>query len=152
MCGMFRVTRVVRSAWKKSSTGIVGLPYDPHARETLIRLQKEILEKAKALLPEESEYFKSITATAKHRLKACETITDDLELEGELVYGQLEELADASKEELNLIQFYHDEGMYGIWKKFQERSDEEKAKEPWELKYAGGQYAGGTYTSSDLPS
>ncbi len=132
---MFRVTQVVRAAWKKSSTGIVGLPYDPHARETLIRLQKEILEKANALLPEESEYFKSVTATAKHRLKACETITDDLELEEELVYGQLEELAEASKDELNLIQFYYDEDVYGIWKKFQEeRTDEEKAKEPWELK------------------
>ncbi len=134
---MFKVTQVARAAWKKSSTGIVGLPYDPHARETLIRLQKEILEKAKALLPEESEYFKSITATAKHRLRACETITDDLELEEELVYGQLEELADAAKDELNLIQFYHDEDIYGISSKFQERADEEKAKEPWEMKPIG---------------
>ncbi len=134
---MFRVTQVACAAWKKSSTGIVGVPFDPHARETLISLQKETIEKAKALLPEESEYFKSVMATAKHRLRACETITDDLELEEELVYGQLEELAVAAKDELNLIQFYHDEDVYGVLKKFQERTDEEKAKDPWEMQSPG---------------
>lgn len=43
----FRATQALRMVVKKTSTGLVGLAVDVHARANFIALQKQILEKIK---------------------------------------------------------------------------------------------------------
>jgi NADH dehydrogenase (ubiquinone) 1 alpha subcomplex subunit 5 len=129
---LFRVTAVLRQAAAKTSTGIVGLPVDPNARANLIALQKKLLVAAKTL-PAENEYRVNIEKVAAHRLKACEELETDEEVEKEIMHGQLEELIEAAKEELELVAFYKENGVHEIVEKMKERPSGELKREPWEL-------------------
>ena len=61
-------------------TGIVGLPVDPHARETLIALNEKLLDEIKQV-PEGAEYRKSVEATCNYRLKCLRENEDEATLE-----------------------------------------------------------------------
>lgn len=63
-----RATPVAREAWQKTSTGLVGLPVDPHARVNLAKKQRDILEKLK-ILPAHIAYRKTMEAVTNYRLK-----------------------------------------------------------------------------------
>jgi ETC complex I subunit conserved region len=54
--------------WKKTSTGLTGLPVDPNARENMAKMQQAILSKIK-LIPEHTTYRQVIEATSNYRLK-----------------------------------------------------------------------------------
>ena len=67
-------------ATTKTTTGIVGLPVDPHARETLIALNEKLLDEIKQV-PEGAEYRKSVEATCNYRLKCLREHEDEATLE-----------------------------------------------------------------------
>ena len=69
-----------RAATTKTTTGIVGLPVDPHARETLIALNEKLLDEIKQV-PEGAEYRKSVEATCNYRLKCLRENEDEATLE-----------------------------------------------------------------------
>eukprot|EP00613_Pedinella_sp_CCMP2098_P007377 CAMPEP_0171611020 /NCGR_PEP_ID=MMETSP0990-20121206/10383_1 /TAXON_ID=483369 /ORGANISM="non described non described, Strain CCMP2098" /LENGTH=138 /DNA_ID=CAMNT_0012174515 /DNA_START=15 /DNA_END=431 /DNA_ORIENTATION=+ len=105
----FRLTRTIRFAVTKSTTGLVGLPVDIHGRVNLIAMQHKILESVK-VLPEEIGYRKAVEANANYRLQMATEITDELLLEKEIGHGaQLEEMILEAEDELELIQIFLDE-------------------------------------------
>jgi ETC complex I subunit conserved region len=66
---VYRATPVLRAEpWKKTSTGLTGLPVDPNARENMAKMQQAILNKIK-LIPEHTTYRQVIEATSNYRLK-----------------------------------------------------------------------------------
>ena len=91
-----------RQATTKTTTGIVGLPVDPHARETLIALNEKLLEEIKAV-PQSAEYRKSVEATCNYRLKCLHENEDEATLEELIGMGQLEELIESQTEELGVL-------------------------------------------------
>jgi NADH dehydrogenase (ubiquinone) 1 alpha subcomplex subunit 5 len=108
-----------RQATTKTTTGIVGLPVDPHARETLIALNEKLLDEIKAV-PQSAEYRKSVEATCNYRLKCLRENEDEATLEELIGMGQLEELIESQTEELGVLRMY-----VAVWKsKFTARSAE----------------------------
>ena len=102
-----------RAATTKTTTGIVGLPVDPHARETLIALNEKLLDEIKAV-PEGAEYRKSIEATCNYRLKCLREHEDEATLEELIGMGQLEELIESQTEELGVLRMYVQEEMWKV--------------------------------------
>lgn len=51
----------------KQTTGIVGLPVDPDARQHLKERLQEMLQRVQELIPEHAEYRKVLEATANYR-------------------------------------------------------------------------------------
>ena len=100
-------------ATTKTTTGIVGLPVDPHARETLIALNEKLLDEIKAV-PEGAEYRKSIEATCNYRLKCLREHEDEATLEELIGMGQLEELIESQTEELGVLRMYVQEEMWKV--------------------------------------
>ncbi|KAG5185566.1 NADH dehydrogenase [Tribonema minus] len=128
-----RATPVAREAWKKTSTGLVGLPVDPNARVNLAQKQNDILEKIK-IIPEHTGYRKAVEAISKYRLKVLDSSLTDEQVEDEINCGQLEELIVQADDELGLIQFYYDER---IWERREalDKIDQEMKgprPNPWE--------------------
>ena len=108
-----------RAATTKTTTGIVGLPVDPHARETLIALNEQLLDEIKQV-PEGAEYRKSVEATCNYRLKCLHENEDEATLEELIGMGQLEELIESQTEELGVLRMY-----VAVWKsQFTARSAE----------------------------
>ena len=100
-------------ATTKTTTGIVGLPVDPHARETLIALNEKLLDEIKAV-PEGAEYRKSVEATCNYRLKCLREHEDEATLEELIGMGQLEELIESQTEELGVLRMYVQEEMWKV--------------------------------------
>ena len=84
----------------KVSTGLVGLPVDPHARENLIKLYKQTLTDVDNL---KLEIKQDVIAITKYRLGVVEKLQDPEEIEEEIKCGQIEELVQQAKDELNLL-------------------------------------------------
>mmetsp|Transcript_1717 Transcript_1717/g.5169 ORF Transcript_1717/g.5169 Transcript_1717/m.5169 type:complete len:133 (-) Transcript_1717:36-434(-) len=95
----------------KTSTGIVGLPVDPHARDTLAALNEKLLEAVKAI-PADAEYRKSVEATCNYRLKVLAEAADDDAAEEAIGLGQLEELIESQTEELDVCHMYVEHKMW----------------------------------------
>ena len=108
-----RAAPLHRFATTKTTTGIVGLPVDPHARETLIALNEKLLDEIKAV-PEGAEYRKSIEATCNYRLKCLREHEDEATLEELIGMGQLEELIESQTEELGVLRMYVQEEMWKV--------------------------------------
>ena len=102
-----------RAATTKTTTGIVGLPVDPHARETLIALNEKLLDEIKQV-PEGAEYRKSVEATCNYRLKCLRENEDEATLEELIGMGQLEELIESQTEELGVLRMYVAEEMWKV--------------------------------------
>ncbi|EFN53778.1 hypothetical protein CHLNCDRAFT_136424 [Chlorella variabilis] len=86
----------------KTTTGIVGLPVVPDAREELKAQLQAVLD-AVAIIPEHAEYRRSVEKTVRYKLSlASQADTPDEQLE-ELLSKQLEEEIKLCKEELSLI-------------------------------------------------
>lgn len=83
----------------KTSTGLVGLDVQPHAREILIELYTRTAAEL-AKIPESYHLRKDIENTIRHRLSILLEETDVLRLEEEIDEGQLETLIANAKEEL----------------------------------------------------
>ena len=91
----------------------MGLPVDPHARETLIALNEQLLEEIKQV-PEGAEYRKSVEATCNYRLKCLREHEDEATLEELIGMGQLEELIESQTEELGVLRMYVAEEMWSV--------------------------------------
>lgn len=85
----------------KSTTGIVGLPVVPNARQELQAQYQAVLD-ALADIPEDAEYRRSVEKTVRWKLQAAAADTPDEQLE-ELFSRQLEEEIKMCQEELTLI-------------------------------------------------
>lgn len=86
----------------KESTGLVGLEVVPNAREVLIGLYKQTLE-AVQVIPDTAMYRKSVEEFTNFRLKVCEEEEDWQKIEERIRDGQVEELIETAKNELELI-------------------------------------------------
>ena len=98
-------TRLAPALWArsiKSSTGVVGLEVEPNAKPILVGLYTETLAAIQPI-PVASEYRKYVEGLTKERLAVVES-TDDLdEIEATVGCGQVEQLIQQAKDELNLI-------------------------------------------------
>lgn len=86
----------------KTTTGIVGLDVVPDARATLIKSLNEVKELVGQMIPEDTEYRKSVEKTCEYRLNLIQKHETDEALEEEFG-AQLEEMVTQSKDELSLI-------------------------------------------------
>eukprot|EP00270_Netrium_digitus_P000695 TRINITY_DN1077_c0_g1_i1.p2 TRINITY_DN1077_c0_g1~~TRINITY_DN1077_c0_g1_i1.p2 ORF type:complete len:137 (+),score=33.95 TRINITY_DN1077_c0_g1_i1:128-538(+) len=86
----------------KETTGIVGLPVIPNAREVLLGLYQQTL-KAVETIPREAVYRQNVEKLTKYRLKVCEEEEDWEKIELQISCGQVEELIEMAKDELDLI-------------------------------------------------
>ncbi|TYZ63125.1 hypothetical protein PybrP1_008208 [[Pythium] brassicae (nom. inval.)] len=98
-------TRVLRMAVTKTSTGIVGLPVNPNARQDLIKLYQKTLQEVK-VLPEDAVYRDSVERITNYRLKVVLDNDDESAIEKEIAMGQLEELIEQAEDELSVIPVY----------------------------------------------
>ena len=112
-CAATSLLNARRSLVTKTTTGIVGLPVDPVARDTLIALNEKLLEEVKQV-PETAEYRKSIEATCNYRLKCLREHNDEATLEELINMGQLEELIESQTEELGVLAMYVEQEMWKV--------------------------------------
>lgn len=86
----------------KKSTGLVGLPVVPNAREELIKIYAKTLEKVK-MFPADVEYRKGVEQITNYRLSVVKRLPDHEAIEEEIDCGQVEELLDQAQDELELM-------------------------------------------------
>jgi NADH dehydrogenase (ubiquinone) 1 alpha subcomplex subunit 5 len=85
----------------KTTTGIVGLPVDEEARQSLKDKLHEVLEAVK-IIPADAEYRRAVEATCQSKLTLVDSIASDEQLESQ--FGrQLEQEIKLCREELKLI-------------------------------------------------
>merc|ERR1712065_31361 len=99
--GVFGV-RSMSSAVKRT-TGIVGLPVAERAQETLVGLYTQTLEALEAI-PPSSQYRVNVEKMTQVRLDAVRASLSAAELESSVKAGQVEEMIEAAKDELVLIE------------------------------------------------
>jgi NADH dehydrogenase (ubiquinone) 1 alpha subcomplex subunit 5 len=87
----------------KESTGLVGLDVVPNAREVLIGLYNETLKVVNDQIPERAEYRRSVERITNYRLKVCQEEEEHERIEQRIGCGQVEELIEQAKDELELI-------------------------------------------------
>ena len=97
----------------KKSTGIVGLDVEPRAQEVLIELYTKTLRDVKELIPEGNGYRQAVEQLASYRLDVCKSSKDFAEIEARIGRGQVEELIEQAKSELQLIPAY---ASWKLWK------------------------------------
>ncbi|KAF4322586.1 hypothetical protein BBO99_00003789 [Phytophthora kernoviae] len=109
-------SRVLRMAVTKTSTGLVGLPVNPNARQDLIQLYRRTLQEI--LPPEAKNYRNAVEKITNFRLNVVETHEDVSEagddgtilvedtIERTINCGQLEELIEQAEDELSVIPVY----------------------------------------------
>lgn len=89
----------------KLETGLTGLPASATARADLLRLYDELATEATAGLPPSYAYRSGLLATLSHRCGLLQDLEGrtDLDVEREIGEGQLEELIEQGKAELELV-------------------------------------------------
>ncbi|TMW69345.1 hypothetical protein Poli38472_001501 [Pythium oligandrum] len=98
-------TRVLRMAVRKTSTGIVGLPVNPNARNDLIAIYQKTLKEVQ-VLPDGIAYRSAVEKITNYRLKVVLDNEDEDVIEKEINCGQLEELIEQAEDELSVIPVY----------------------------------------------
>ena len=86
----------------KKTTGIVGLAVEPDAKPILLDLYKQTLVALEGV-PDAAEYRKVVEGFTKERMAAVEKTDDLLAIEAAIGAGQVEQLIEQAKDELNLI-------------------------------------------------
>ena len=97
---LFRDAPLIRSV--KTSTGIVGLPVDPNARENLTKNLHKIKELMSQLVPETAFYRRAVVEDIDEKLKVLDENDNDEKVE-EIFGFQLEEVISMTEDELKLI-------------------------------------------------
>uniref|UniRef100_A0AAV1UN60 NADH dehydrogenase n=1 Tax=Peronospora matthiolae TaxID=2874970 RepID=A0AAV1UN60_9STRA len=100
------VSRVLRMAATKTSTGLVGLNVNPNARRDLIQIYRRTLEEVKILPPEAKNYRNAVEQITNFRLNVVEKNEDENVIERTINCGQLEELIEQAEDELSVIPVY----------------------------------------------
>lgn len=88
----------------KTTTGIVGLPYDPKARETLTANLIKIKELMTELVPETAYYRQKTVKDVDDKLQLLKEYENDEALEEALGF-QLEQVISMTEDEIKLIPF-----------------------------------------------
>eukprot|EP00455_Lapot_gusevi_P025110 TRINITY_DN2630_c0_g1_i2.p1 TRINITY_DN2630_c0_g1~~TRINITY_DN2630_c0_g1_i2.p1 ORF type:complete len:113 (-),score=38.53 TRINITY_DN2630_c0_g1_i2:209-547(-) len=96
---MFRLTARLLA---KHTTGLVGLPVVPDARNVLIGLYQKTLTQL-AHFPSEAGYRVNTEKIINHRLSICQRLQEISAIESEIGCGQAEELIEHANDELELI-------------------------------------------------
>jgi NADH dehydrogenase (ubiquinone) 1 alpha subcomplex subunit 5 len=95
-------TTTTSKSTTKKSTGIVGLPVDPNAREKLKVLYKETLDEANKLKP--TGLRDLVVKTATFRLTVVNDSSLDVEgIERVINCGQIEEILEQAQDELEMV-------------------------------------------------
>jgi len=87
---------------EKTTTGIVGLDFDPDARENLVKACEAVLASVQTLIPEGTAYRKNVETAVNYKLKVLEANAENGAAE-EVLGFQLEEEIKACQKELTLI-------------------------------------------------
>jgi len=116
----------------KKSTGIVGLDVEPRAQEVLIELYTKTLRDVKELIPDGNGYRQAVEQLASYRLDVCKTSNNFAEIEARIGRGQVEELIEQAKAELQLIPAY---AQWKLWKVEPIKSVEEEDSETFNTIY-----------------
>ncbi|CAG8554644.1 14681_t:CDS:2 [Ambispora leptoticha] len=96
-----KVTQILLSTVKKTTTGIFGLAVHPNPRPHLIKTYNETLQ-VLARLPEHAVYRQSAEALTQHRLSIAEATEDINEIEKGIGAGQIEEVILQAEDEKQL--------------------------------------------------
>lgn len=98
----------------KTSTGIVGLPVDPDAVSNIVVHYQALLDRMAASdLPETSQYRVDMEKIANYRIKIAKENPDDPDLVEELCQcGQVEELIEQAKDEMEVLDMYLKERLW----------------------------------------
>jgi NADH dehydrogenase (ubiquinone) 1 alpha subcomplex subunit 5 len=90
---------------RKVSTGLVGLDVIPteKARNILINLYTKTLDELNHGFPKNTPYRVAVEAFTTHRLKVVKEETDPLKIEQRINAGQLEELIEQARDELDVL-------------------------------------------------
>lgn len=90
----------------KTSTGLVGLAVDPNARSNLLQLSETVLS-AVQKIPSSSQYRVDVEKWFQFIHKTATAVSDVKAIEDEVGLGQIEEVMEMAKRELELIDYYH---------------------------------------------
>ncbi|THH34183.1 hypothetical protein EUX98_g61 [Antrodiella citrinella] len=101
---MFRLSRPLLNAVRKTSTGITGLNVHPNPLPELTRTYETTLATL-ARIPATSVYRQGVEALVQKKLKVLQSVNGDIEAaEKQLGEGQIEEAVDIAQDELSLVQ------------------------------------------------
>jgi len=87
---------------EKTTTGIVGLDFDPNARENLVKVCGEVLASVQEHIPEGVAYRENVETAVNYKLKVLEANAENGAAE-EVLGFQLEQEIKACQKELTLI-------------------------------------------------
>lgn len=91
----------------KSSTGLVGLDVDPNGKETLEKLSNDILLNVQKI-PATSQYRINTEKWFNYIKKVLAGSDDYKAIEEEIGLGQIEEIIEMAKNELELVDYYYE--------------------------------------------
>jgi NADH dehydrogenase (ubiquinone) 1 alpha subcomplex subunit 5 len=99
---MFRLTRPLFQAVRKTTTGITGLQVHPNPLPELAKTYQSTLSLLSSI-PESSVYRQGVEAITQRKLEIVNAANGNVAAaEKELNEGQIEEVLDVAKDELNL--------------------------------------------------
>lgn len=108
------------------TTGIVGLPVVPNARQVLMAVYKRTLEEL-AKIPETATYRKGTENITKHRLDIVEKNENSATIEKIIGVGQIEEVLEMAEREMALVETMK---KYKPWESLVEEPLQEQWKWP----------------------
>ena len=92
----------------KTSTGLVGLAVDPNGKENLINACKEILVSVERV-PSDATYRTDVEKWYSFIANECGKTDDIKVIEDAMGLGQIEEVIEMAKNELELVDYYVEE-------------------------------------------
>ena len=106
----------------KSTTGLVGLEVDPDGKQTLEQLANDILLNVQKI-PSTSQYRINTEKWFKYIKKVLAGSDDYRVIEEEIGVGQIEEVIEMAKNELELVEYYYESKGWERVAEAQERAD-----------------------------
>ena len=106
----------------KSTTGLVGLAVDPEGKQNLEKIANEILLKVQKI-PATSQYRINVEKWFNYIKKVLASTDDYKQIEEEIGVGQIEEVIEAAKGELELVDYYYENKGWERVAEAQERAD-----------------------------
>lgn len=106
-CSIYKPTFARAFGTYKSTTGLVGLAVDPEGKQTLENLSNDILLNVQKI-PATSQYRIDTEKWFNYIKKVLASTDDFKEIEEEIGLGQIEEVIEMAKNELELVEYYYE--------------------------------------------
>jgi len=119
----FKPANAHNFATYKTSTGLVGLAVDPQGRENLLAISEKVLAAAKKL-PAGTEYRTQVEQWFNYLKKVTTEHVDIMAIEDEVDLGQIEELIEDAKSELELVNYYYENKVWELVEEAQKDANE----------------------------